>query len=143
MDREMEGYISFFFFCFVGGISNQSPHPPAPLSCSLQLQIALPPLPPAVCPAKSAHDVSLSQLWVEIHRINRFVRETHAWDCLHAVRLVHLLVRPILPQATKKEKKRRSEQQAHRCIQDVPNHHIHIEKYAGPHARMQTIRCVV
>lgn len=135
-----------FFFGFVGSISNQSPHPPAPLSCSLQLQIALPPLPPAVCPAKSAHDVSLSQLWVEIHRINRFVRETHAWDCLHAVRLVHLLVRPILPQATKKgkkKKKRRSQQQAHRYIQDVPNHHIHIEKYAGPHARMQTIRCVV
>ncbi|KAF0028219.1 hypothetical protein F2P81_019306 [Scophthalmus maximus] len=23
------------------------------------------------CPAKSAHDVSLSQLWVEIHRINK------------------------------------------------------------------------
>lgn len=141
MDREMEGYISlFFFFGFVGSISNQSPHPPAPLSCSLQLQIALPPLPPAVCPAKSAHDVSLSQLWVEIHRINRFVRETHAWDCLHAVRLVHLLVRPILPQATKKgKKKRRSQQQAHRYIQDVPNHHIHIEKYAGPHARMRSI----
>lgn len=112
MDREMEGYISpFFFFGFVGSISNQSPHPPpAPLSCSLQLQIALPPLPPAVCPAKSAHDVSLSQLWVEIHRINRFVRETHAWDCLHAVRLVHLLVRPILPQATKKGKKKRKEE---------------------------------
>lgn len=97
----------FFFFGFVGSISNQSPHPPAPLSCSLQLQIALPPLPPAVCPAKSAHDVSLSQLWVEIHRINRFVRETHAWDCLHAVRLVHLVVRPILPQATKKGKKKK------------------------------------
>lgn len=106
MDREMEGYISPFFFWFRWEYQQSEPPPPAPLSCSLQLQIALPPLPPAVCPAKSAHDVSLSQLWVEIHRINRFVRETHAWDCLHAVRLVHLLVRPILPQATKKGKKK-------------------------------------
>lgn len=111
MDREMEGYISpFFFLVSLGVLAIRAPTPPAPLSCSLQLQIALPPLPPAVCPAKSAHDVSLSQLWVEIHRINRFVRETHAWDCLHAVRLVHLLVRPILPQATKKGKKKRKEE---------------------------------
>lgn len=73
-------------------------HPTTPWS--LQLQIALPPLSPAVCPAKSAHDVSLSQLWVEIHRINRFVRETRAWDCLHAVKLVHPPFRPIPPQAT-------------------------------------------
>lgn len=79
----------------------------------LQLQIALPPLPPAVCPVKSAHDVSLSQLWVKIHRINRFVRETHAWDCLHAVRLVHALVRPILPQAMEKQGTYRYTQDPH------------------------------
>lgn len=103
MDGKMKGYILFFLF-FWWGVSNQNPPPPPPCNhpWSLQLQIALPPLSPAVCPAKSAHDVSLSQLWVEIHRINRFVRETHAWDCLHAVKLVHLLFRPILPQATGK-----------------------------------------
>lgn len=96
MDRGMEGYISPPLFVSLGVLVIRAP------PWSLQLQIALPPLPPAVCLAKSAHDVSLSQLWVEIHRINRFVRETHAWDCLHAVKLVHPLVRPILPQAMKK-----------------------------------------
>jgi len=98
-DGQRDGGIYFSVsFCFIGGISNQNPPPP----WSLQLQIALPPLPPAVCPAKSAHDVSLSQLWVEIHRINKFVRETRAWDCLHAVQLVFLLLRNILPQAREK-----------------------------------------
>lgn len=93
----MEGYISPSLFVRLGVLVIRVPPQ------SLQLQIALPPLPPAVCPVKSAHDVSLSQLWVEIHRINRFVRETHAWDCLHAVRLVHTLVRPIPPQAMEKQ----------------------------------------
>lgn len=65
---------------------------------SLQLQIGLP-----VWPVKSTHDVSLSQLWVEIHRINSFVRETHAWEFLYTVRLVRELARPILPQAMGKQ----------------------------------------
>lgn len=72
---------------------------------SLQLQIGLPPLPPAVCPVKSTHDVSLSQLWEEIHRINRLFRETHAWDFLYTVRLVPVPVGPILPQAIEKQSK--------------------------------------
>lgn len=104
---------SFSFFVLLGAlVIRRAPSPPITTTHqlrSLQLQIALPPLPPAVCPAKSAHDVSLSQLWVEIHRINRFVRETHAWDYLHAVQLVHLLLGPILPQAMgKKQNKKKT-----------------------------------
>lgn len=96
IDVEMEGYISPSRFVSLGvWVIRLSPQ-------SLRLQIGLPPLPPAVCPVKSTHDVSLSQLWVEIHRINRFVRQTHAWEFSQTVRLVHGLLWPILSQAMEK-----------------------------------------
>lgn len=85
ISAETEGYISPPHFVSLGvWVIRLSPQ-------SLQLKIGLPPLPPAVCPVKSTHDVSLSQLWVEIHRINRFVRQTHAWEFLQIVRLVHAM----------------------------------------------------
>lgn len=97
IDAETEGYISPSHFVSLGvWVIRLSPQ-------SLRLQIGLPPFPPAVCPVKSTHDVSLSQLWVEIHRINRFVRQTHAWEFLQTVRLVHAQLWPILSQVIEKQ----------------------------------------
>lgn len=85
IDAEMEGYISPSHFVSSGvWVIRLSPQ-------SLRLQIGLPPLPPAVCPVKSTHDVSLSQLWVEIHRINRFVKQIHAWEFSQTAGLVHAI----------------------------------------------------
>lgn len=97
IDAEMEGYISPSRFVSLGvWVIRLSPQ-------SLLLQIGLPPLPPAVCPVKSTHDVSLSQLWVEIHRINRFVSQPHAWEFSQTARLVHALLWPILSQQLEKQ----------------------------------------
>lgn len=72
-DVETEECISLSRFVF-GGVGNQSL--PSVLTAANWFATSS----PAVWPVKSTHDVSLSQLWVEIHRINSFVRETHAWE---------------------------------------------------------------
>lgn len=65
---------SLFHVLFFGGVGNQSL--PSVLTAANWFATSS----PAAWPVKSTHDVSLSQLWVEIHRINSFVRETHAWE---------------------------------------------------------------